>query len=52
MLLWKKDRKPRLAFLKASDLPDRHFPTKLVYRDWVGVAYEELMKEDDSFFFS
>lgn len=51
MLMWKKDRKPRLAFLKTVDLPDRHFSTKLVYREWTAVSYEELMKENDEFFF-
>jgi hypothetical protein len=51
MLLWKKDRKPRLAFLKTVDLPGRHFATRLAYRDWTAVSYVELMEEGDGFFF-
>lgn len=52
ILLWKKDRKPRIAFLKTTDLPDRDFEYSIRYRDWTGIAYDELMKEDDSFFFA
>jgi hypothetical protein len=51
MLLWKKDRKPRLAFLKTSDLPSREFTCSLTYGDWVGVPYSELIQERDNFFF-
>lgn len=51
LLLWKKDRKPRLAFLKESDLPgDRDYQMK--YRDWKVVLYDDLMKLPDEFFFS
>lgn len=52
MLLWKKDRKPRMVFLKTQDLPPRDFDYSLKYRNWTGVSYEELIKEEDDFFFS
>jgi hypothetical protein len=52
MLVWKKDRKPRLVFLQAEDMPARDFSVALRYGRWTAVSYEELMKEDDSFFFS
>ena len=51
MLLWKKDRKPMIAFLKTDDLPSRHFEYSMKYRDWTGVPYEDLVMEDDAFFF-
>lgn len=52
MLLWKKDRKPRIAFLKTEQLPAKNFEFSFKYRIWTGVPYEEIIKEDDSFFFS
>jgi hypothetical protein len=51
MLLWKKDRKPRIAFLKSADAPSRDFTCSLSYGNWVGVPYEELIEEKDEFFF-
>lgn len=51
MLLWKKDRKPRIAFLKTLDLPPREFTCSMRYRDWTAVPFEELAREDDDFFF-
>lgn len=52
MLLWKKDRKPRLAFLKSSDLPEKRFECFMVYGRWTAVSFDELMREEDGFFFS
>ena len=51
MLLWKKDRKPRIAFLKTTDLPAREFSCSLKYGKWTGVPYVELMEDGDDFFF-
>ena len=51
MLLWKKDRKPRLAFIKTTDMPKKDFPIFFRYGDWTAVHFEELVKEDDGFFF-
>jgi hypothetical protein len=52
LLLWKKDRKPRIAFLKAHELQGKEFDYSMKYRDWVGIAYEDLIKFDDDFFFN
>jgi hypothetical protein len=52
MLLWKKDRKPRVAFLKSPDMPSRQFACTMVYGKWTAVSFEELLKEEDGFFFS
>lgn len=51
LLLWKKDRKPRLAFLKAADLDGYPFEYSLNYRDWKAVLFKDLLLLDDSFFF-
>lgn len=52
LLLWKKDRKPRIAFLKASDLGDRSFPCMMRYGEWAAISYDNLVSLDDPFFFS
>lgn len=50
MLLWKKDRKPRLAFLKEEDTP-AGFIYEMRYREWKIVPYDDLIKQPDLFFF-
>ncbi|NBT57857.1 hypothetical protein EBT16_03635 [bacterium] len=52
MLFWKKDRKPRIAFIRSEDLGKVSFKYAMKYREWTAVAYEDLMGLDDSFFFS
>jgi hypothetical protein len=55
LLLWKKDRKPRLAFLKSTDIsPDiyTNFEYFMKYRNWIAVSFEDLMKLEDKFFFN
>lgn len=51
LLAWKKNRKPWLAFVKTSDLPHLDYRFRLIYNQWSAVALEELLKEDDSYFF-
>jgi hypothetical protein len=51
MLIWKKDRKPRLAAVKTKELTRRKFAYSMKYRDWTFVNYKDLMKLDDDFFF-
>ena len=55
MLIWKKDRKPRLAFLKTKDLPSKSsnaFPCRFIYNEWSGVLFDDLMKQSDEVFFN
>jgi hypothetical protein len=52
LLLWKKDRKPRLAFLKATDLEGREFACMLKYGAWAAVLCDDLLSLPDGFFFS
>ena len=53
MLIWKKDYKPRLAFMHNQDAPlPGIFTCALSYKGWLAVPFEELMKQDDSFFFA
>jgi hypothetical protein len=55
MLIWKKNRKPRLVFVKAKELGVRKIGKKpeysVHYRDWIGVPYSFIFSLDDSFFF-
>lgn len=51
MLIWKKDRKPRLVFLQTVDVPEIKLDYVLKYRNWTAFNFEELLKLDDSFFF-
>lgn len=52
LLFWKKDRKPRIAFIRSEDLGNFSFAYAMKYREWTAVSYDDLMKLDDSFFFS
>ena len=54
MLLWKKNRKPRLAFLKQVDLDCNiyKFEYNMKYRDWVVVNIKDLITLEDNFFFN
>jgi len=51
MLLWRKDRKKHIAFLKTKNLPKRRYKYSLKYRDWTAIPLTELLKEDNDFFF-
>ena len=51
MVLWKKNRRPRLAFVHTKILrkkPDYH----MTYREWTALLFEDLLLEDDEFFFN
>lgn len=52
LLLWKKDRKPRLAFIKSEDLEGRNFPCMMKYGSWTAVLYDDLIRLEDGFFFN
>ena len=50
MLIWKKDRKESLAFIKEADIlqkPDVY----LSYNGWIGVNLQFILSSPDSFFF-
>jgi hypothetical protein len=54
MVLWKKDRKPRLSIIKRKDIDCnlyKNFEYVMNYRDWMIFNFEDLLKLDDSFFF-
>lgn len=50
MLLWKKTRRPWIAFVHNEELKDYEFKYKFVYGKWTGVALEKLLELEDSFF--
>lgn len=51
MLLWRKDRKPRLVFLRESVLKDYKFSYYLKYKEWIVVLLDDLLALKDDFFF-
>lgn len=50
MVLWKKNRMPRLAFIH-SDLLKSKYEYQMNYRNWIVVTLEDLLQEPDNFFF-
>lgn len=50
MVLWKKDRRPRLAFVK-SDILKKKPEYHMTYRDWTALLFKDLLLEKDGFFF-
>lgn len=54
MLLWKKDRKPRLAFLKRGEVPVEYetgLQYTMRYRDWNAYLFSDILALPDGFFF-
>lgn len=54
LLVWKKDRKPRTAWVKTSDLPKaslKKFEYRMVYREWSAIDFEAFLEFEDEFFF-
>jgi hypothetical protein len=52
MLVYKKDRRERLAFLRSEDLKDlSNFKYYLNYREWIAISFDKLLEFPDSFFF-
>jgi len=55
LLVWKKDRKPRLAAIRAEDLPvartEDDYQYFMRYREWVILPLEVLLARQDAFFF-
>jgi hypothetical protein len=53
LLVWKKDYKPRVAFLKRKDAPPaRKFTCCMQYNKWMAVSFDELLRTEDAFFFN
>ncbi len=53
LLIWKKDRKKRIAFVRAGDMNGKTLPpVYFVYGEWIGVDLDYLLTFDDSFFFT
>lgn len=51
MLLWKKTRRPWLAFVHTEELEGHHFKFKLIYGKWTAVALDKLLELPDDWFF-
>lgn len=50
MVLWKKNRRPRLAFIH-SDLVRQIPEYSMRYREWTAMSFSDLLLETDDFFF-
>lgn len=51
MLIWRKDRKEKIAFIKKEILKDLPDDCYIVYKEWIGVNLKWLLKLNDEFFF-
>lgn len=51
LLVWKKDRKSRIAAILQKDSPKHDFPNYMIYKKWIIVSFDELLKLPDDFFF-
>lgn len=51
LLIWKRDRRPWLAFLRKTDIHGS-YEYSISYREWICVPVKELLKLEDNFFFS
>jgi hypothetical protein len=51
LLVWKRDRRPWLAFMRTEDITG-DYAYKITYREWTCVPIKELLKLADDFFFS
>jgi len=50
MLVWKRDRRPWLAFVKSTDIQGT-YDYKIIYREWTCVPVRELLKLPNEYFF-
>jgi len=53
LLIWRKDRKEKVAFLKMEFNGDTAtgYGTVIHYKEWMGLTLNDLLKEPDEFFF-
>jgi len=50
MVLWKKNRKPRLAFVQSEQMRKK-YQYFMIYKQWTIVTLSDLLLETDDFFF-
>ena len=53
LICWKRSRRPWLAFIRLVDATEslKGISIHICYRNWLIVLLDDLLKEDDSFFF-
>jgi hypothetical protein len=50
LVLWKKNRKPRLAFIHSVHVK-KEFEYSMKYREWTALTFSDLLSSGDNFFF-
>jgi hypothetical protein len=50
MVLWKKNRRPRLSFVHSRIIENRP-EYYMIYREWTVLLFEDLLSKEDEFFF-
>lgn len=51
LVIWKKNRKVFLAFIKEDDLPHKNFSYYMRYKNYIIINLNELLLLEDQFFF-
>jgi hypothetical protein len=51
ILIWKKNRKPRIAFVKKGDLKGK-YTTMLHYGNWRAIPFDELLSQPNDYWFN
>lgn len=53
LLIWKKDRKKQMAFVRKETLNEKTYPeVYLTYKNWIGLDFGYLLSFDDNFWFN
>jgi len=50
MIIWKKDYKSWMCFIRTEDLPHFNWKYRFIYRDWSLIALDQIFKLPDKFF--
>lgn len=51
IIVWKKDRKPRVAMVLTVDLPHHDWTYRFIYQEWSMVLFTELLGQPDGYWF-
>ncbi len=52
ILVWKKNRKPWISFVRTDELPHLNWNYRLIYREWSAVPLLKLLELPDEWFYT